>query len=345
MRNKKIIPTCFLVLLFFFSCEKNPTEITENLPEVTTTNVSNITGNTAQCGGTIISDGGSAIIACGVCWSNGQTPKVSDDKTTDDTGAGSFMSNITGLTVSTTYYVRAYATNEVGTGYGSAISFTTLSFETGTVTDIDGNTYQTIKIGNQWWMAENLKVIHYRNGESIPNITDNTMWSSLTTGAYCNFNNDQNIATTYGRLYDWYTVNDSHNIAPEGWHVPSDAEWKQLEMYLGMSKTEADAWRSEAEYHFWRGTDEGSKLKEVGTTHWNSPNTGATNESGFSALPGGYRGSNGNYYYMGRRAFFWCSTQYSIISACGRCIAYDFPGVFRFYSYKNNGCSVRCVKD
>ena len=152
--------------------------------------------------------------------------------------------------------------------------------ETGTVTDIDGNTYQTVKIGDQWWMAENLKVTCYRNGDAIPNITDGTTWASLSTGAYCEYNNDINNVATYGRLYNWYAVTDSRNIAPAGWHVPSDAEWKQLEMYLGMSQSEADATG-------WRGTDEGGKLKEVGTMHWNSPNTGATNESGFTALPGG----------------------------------------------------------
>jgi uncharacterized protein (TIGR02145 family) len=125
-----------------------------------------------------------------------------------------------------------------------------------TVIDIDGNTYQAIKIGDQWWMAENLKVTHYRNGDPIPNVTDSTEWSNLATEAYCVYENDESIAETYGYLYNWYVVNDSRNIAPEGWHVPTDEEWKELEMFLGMSQSEANGTG-------WRGTDEGGKLKET----------------------------------------------------------------------------------
>ena len=156
-----------------------------------------------------------------------------------------------------------------------------------TVTDIDGNTYKTVKIGNQIWMAENLKVTHYRNGDIIPNVTNNFEWAYLSTGAWCVHDNDGSYANTYGYLYNWYAVNDIRNIAPEGWHVPTDEEWKELEMYLGMSQTEAD----DTGY---RGTNEGGKLKEAGTTHWETPNTGATNETGFSALPGGCRSNQHN---------------------------------------------------
>ncbi len=173
--------------------------------------------------------------------------------------------------------------------------------ETGTVTDIDGNVYQTVTIGTQVWMAENLKVTHYRNGEAIPNVTDNATWEGLTTGAYSEYDNDINNVATYGRLYNWYSVSDIRNMAPAGWHVPTDAEWKQLEMYLGMSQAQADATG-------WRGTTEGGKLKESGTTHWISPNTGATNESGFTGLPGGYRASNGPYTDISISASFWSST-------------------------------------
>lgn len=133
-----------------------------------------------------------------------------------------------------------------------------------TVTDIDGNVYKTVTIGNQAWMAENLKVMRYRNGDAIPNVTGGTDWSNLSTGAYCSYDNDDNNIDTYGLLYNWYAVDDSRNLAPEGWHVPTDEEWKELEMYLGMSQSEAD----DTGY---RGTDEGGKLKEVGTTHWQSP--------------------------------------------------------------------------
>jgi len=209
---------------------------------------------------------------------------------------------------------------------------------TGTVTDIDGNIYQTIKIGDQWWMMENLKVTHYRNGDPIPHVTDQDTWEGLTTGAYCEYDNDPGNMATYGRLYNWYAVDDSCNIAPAGWHVPTDSEWKQLEIYLGMSQTEADV-------SGWRGTDEGGKLKEVGTTHWASPNTGATNESGFTALPGGCRLGNGFYINMGDYASFWSSTEYSGYYAWYRYLSNLDSQVYRHYYNKRRGYSIRCVRD
>ena len=313
-----------------------------NIPVVTTSAVTDVTQTTAQCGGTVTSDGGATVTARGVCWSMSPTPTIADDKTTDSSGTGSFASSITGLTANTPYYVRAYATNSAGTGYGEERSFTTETQggpdSTGTVTDIDGNVYHTIKIGDQWWMAENLKVTHYRNGDPIPHVTGDGTWSGLTTGAYCNYNNDTNNVATYGRLYNWYAVDDSRNIAPEGWHVPTDAEWRQLEMYLGMSQVDADATG-------WRGTDEGGKLKEAGTAHWKPPNPDATNESGFTALPGGYRFTGGYFGSMGNYADFWSSTELSSRFAWYRYLIYYHSQVFRNYLSKQSGFSVRCVRD
>jgi uncharacterized protein (TIGR02145 family) len=207
-----------------------------------------------------------------------------------------------------------------------------------TVTDYDGNVYQTVLIGDQCWMMENLKVTHYRNGDPIPHVTDGATWSELSTGAYCNYDNDPANVATYGRLYNWYAVDDSRNIAPEGWHVPSDDEWKQLEMYLGMSQAEADDVG-------WRGTDEGGKLKEAGTTHWYPPNEGATNESGFTALPGGYRSLKGNFFDMGYGAYFWSSTEDSSFYAWRRYLYYNYSQVSRYNYGKQFGFSVRCVRD
>ncbi len=212
------------------------------------------------------------------------------------------------------------------------------SYCSSTATDIDGNFYRTIKIGDQCWMMDNLKVTHYRNGNDIPNVTDNTAWAGLSTGAYCDYNNDVNNAATYGRLYNWYAVRDSRNMAPEGWHIPTDAEWKQLEMYLGMSPAEADATG-------WRGTDEGGKLKETGTTRWGSPNAGATNESGFTALPGGYRYSDGSFGAMGIYAFLWSSTEFDSGTAWGRGLHSNGSDVSRTSDDKLYGFSVRCVRD
>jgi uncharacterized protein (TIGR02145 family) len=197
----------------------------------------------------------------------------------------------------------------------------------GTVTDIDGNTYQTVKIGNQVWMAENLKVTHYRNGDAIPNVIENATWAGLTTGAYCEQNNDVNNIAVYGRLYNGYAVSDSRNIAPAGWHVPSDAEWQTLVDYLGGDAVAGD------------------KLKEAGTTHWCSLNTGATNESGFTALPGGYRYVSGTYYGLGLCADFWSSTESDENTAWDRYLDCSFSRVDRANESKNLGSLIRCVMD
>jgi uncharacterized protein (TIGR02145 family) len=196
-----------------------------------------------------------------------------------------------------------------------------------TVTDYDGNVYQTVLIGGQCWMMDNLKVTHYRNGDPINHVVDYYLWGGLTVGAYCNFGNDEGNVAIYGRLYNGYAMNDSRGIAPEGWHVPSDAEWQTLVDYLG-------------------GDDvAGGKLKDVGTTYWLSPNTGATNESGFTALPGGYRDIEGEFRRMGHWALFWSSTNYSAENAWNRILEYDNAGVFRTYYLYGNGHSIRCVKD
>ena len=200
--------------------------------------------------------------------------------------------------------------------------------EPGTVTDIDGNVYQTITIGDQVWMLENLKVTHYRNGDPIPNVTDDGTWAGLTTGAYCEYYNDnfEDVAT-YGRLYNWFAVADSRNIAPEGWHVPTDAEWQTLVDYLG-------------------GDDvAGGKLKETGTTHWLSPDTGATNESGFSGLPVGNRNFGGLFDDKRYYAYFWSSTEYDGSSAWHRDLHYDYSLSCRIHYNKRYGFSVRCVRD
>jgi uncharacterized protein (TIGR02145 family) len=306
------------------------------LPVLTTTAISEMTETTAQCGGTITSDGGAMVTARGVCWSTNATPTIADYFTSDGAGTGSFTSSITGLTAGTYYYVRAYATNSVGTAYGNTRLFAAGSL--GTVMDIDGNEYLTVTIGTQVWMAENLKTTHYNNGDAIPNVTDGSSWESLATGAYCEYNNNVNNVGTYGRLYNWYAASDSRNIAPAGWHVPTDAEWKQLEMYLGLSQAEADATG-------FRGTDEGGKLKESGTIHWSSPNNGATNESGFTGLPAGYRYDGGSFDNMTINGHFWTSNESSSEGAWDRALNYSYSSVYRNAYTKRFGFSVRCVKD
>ena len=198
---------------------------------------------------------------------------------------------------------------------------------TRTVTDIDGNVYRTVKIGSQWWMAENQKVTHYRNGEAMPSITDNTEWSNLTTGAYCNYNNAPDSAATWGCLYNWYAVSDARDIAPKGWHVPTDAEWQTLVDFLAGS------------------SNAGGKMKEAGTAHWLSPNTSATNESCFSALPGGNRYENGFFGLMAYNAYFWSSTESNGLDAWTLRLGYNYSGVLRSSINKHYGFSVRCIRD
>ncbi len=212
---------------------------------------------------------------------------------------------------------------------------------TGTVTDIDGNVYQTLIIGDQEWMIENLKVTHYRNGDPIPHVTDNTQWAGLSSGAYCYYDNDPANAETYGALYNWYAVDDLRGIAPEGWHIPSDAEIMELEMYLGMSQQQANSTG-------WRGTNEGSKL--AGSYDlWNDgalKNDPEFGSSGFSFLPGGYRcNCDGNFYGLGNYGSFWSATESNTYLAWNRILYYDLTEVYRFSSNKHYGFSVRCIRD
>ncbi len=196
-----------------------------------------------------------------------------------------------------------------------------------TVTDYDGNVYHIVVIGTQTWTVENLKVTHYRNGDTIANVTGNSAWVSLTTGAYCWYNNSIDNKTLYGALYNWFTVNDSRNIAPLGWHVPTDAEWTILTTYLGGEIVA------------------GGKMKETDTTHWYSPNTGATNESGFTALPAGNRDYNGSFNYLGNLGNYWSSTQSDAYFAWNRYLNSYYAQCYRNYFPNHLGFAVRLVKD
>ncbi|HPN33389.1 MAG TPA: fibrobacter succinogenes major paralogous domain-containing protein [bacterium] len=216
---------------------------------------------------------------------------------------------------------------------------TILVAEMGTLADVDGNSYKTIKIGNQWWMAENLKATHYRNGDAVPQVTDNAAWTALNTGAYCNYENDASNATTYGRLYNWYAATDVRKLAPLGWHVPTDAEWKTLETALGMSPADIEG-------TWGRGDGIGGKMKETSATHWAGPNEGATNASGFTALPAGSRrNTDGAFADKGNNALFWCSSEMNATSAWTRGLAYNDALVYRLNVVYTAGNSIRCIKD
>jgi uncharacterized protein (TIGR02145 family) len=195
------------------------------------------------------------------------------------------------------------------------------------VKDIDGNIYHSVTIGTQIWMVENLKVTHYRNGDPIPNVTDSLEWGNLSTGAYCDYNNLKSNGDIYGKLYNWYAVDDSRNIAPMGWHIPSEGEWAKLEGYLGSNDIA------------------GGKLKETGTTHWSDPNIGATNETGFTALPGGDRLWEGTYQFIGIKGSLWSATEVEPGYAWARYIYNDDTITNRDDGNMHEGFSVRCIKN
>ena len=415
--------TLLLGMLLVYSCSTTSdgtNTTTDLLPTLTTTTASAITTITATSGGAIITDGGATIIARGVVWSTSTNPTITlSTKTTDGFGTGSFSSVITGLKATTTYYVRAYATNTIGTGYGSEVSFTTSDSkitvvpfapenltgeatsttaihlmwtdrstnETGfkierkleggtfavvgtTATDIttysDTNlipstiyiyrvyshnevgysptysneltlttTATTIAIGTQTWTTKNLDAATYSDGTVIPQVTDPIEWANLTTGAWCYYKNDPANGAVYGKMYNWYAVAGIWNEASKtdvdkrkkltltGWHIPSDTEWTTLTDYLG---GEAVA---------------GGKMKETGTAHWNSPNTAATNSSGFTALPGGSRYYDGLDGLINIYSEWWSSSE----TNSSRFIGND-NGILHKSRYpKIMGYYVRCIRD
>jgi uncharacterized protein (TIGR02145 family) len=196
------------------------------------------------------------------------------------------------------------------------------------ISDIDGNVYRTVNIGNQQWMAENLKVNRYNDGTDILNEPDPNKWSSLKTGAWAYYENNKNEYAKYGKLYNWYAVSpDNKNVCPTGWHVPTDAEWTILTEYLGGASVA------------------GGKMKEVGTTNWTSPNAGANNVSLFSALPGGVRGDNGNCVEIGLGGFWWSSSDFNTKFAWYRYLLNSSGNAIKNNFIKEFGLSVRCLKD
>lgn len=197
-----------------------------------------------------------------------------------------------------------------------------------TTSSTSGGATPIVTICCQSWMTKNLDVVTYRNGDSIPLVTNNTAWAALTTGAWCYYNNDSaTYAAIYGKLYNWYAVNDPRGLAPEGWHVPTDFEWTTLENCLGGSSVA------------------GGAMKEIGTTHWTTPNTEATNISGFTGLPGSYRSNNGTFGAIGITGIWWSSTEFITAFAWDRILGYNNGLILRSNDNKRYGFSVRCIRD
>lgn len=249
-----------------------------------------------------------------------------------------------GLTPSTTYTYRVYAFNAVGNSltYTNEVTLTTtalLAIPGPNVTDIDGNVYQSVTNCNQTWTKTNLNVSKYTDGTPIPQVTDPTQWANLTTGGWCYYNNTTANGTTYGKLYNWYAVSGIYNsasatnpalrkkLAPTGWHIPTDSEWTQFIDCLGGS------------------TVAGGKMKSTGTTLWQSPNTGATNISGFSGLPGG--STFGASYNIGSDGYWWSSSEanFAPLSSWVYFLGYNSGNIYGDNNSKEFGYSVRCLKD
>jgi uncharacterized protein (TIGR02145 family) len=414
----------FLIIILIFSCEKKQPQPVP--PVISTMAISMISASTALSGGVITDEGGTTIISRGICWNTTVDPTIENSKTTESGNTLFFTNVLTQLLPSTLYYVRAYATNSAGTGYGKSMAFTTLGsipsvtqvdvnqlintatltvsvypnylpttviiewgttikyentttpmqipvtgntsvnvsvdlsdltpgttyhvrikatnelgtktgndviFTTYVVSDIDSNFYHAVTIGTQTWMSENLKTTKYNNGDIIG--TTSSPRSSIAAESNPKYQwaydgIETNVAI-YGRLYTWYAVTDDRNVCPTGWHVPTDDEWTILTTYLGGENVA------------------GGKLKETGTVHWFSTDAETTNETGFTALPGGCRISNDSAFYgIWFDGYWWSSTSLvtgSVISSWDRDIANGSMKIQRAGWPKMSGLSVRCVKD
>jgi uncharacterized protein (TIGR02145 family) len=329
--------------------------VTAILPTLTTNTIANITQTTATCGGAITNNGGATITARGFCWNTTGSPTLADSITSNGTGTGTFINNLSALTPNTTYHVKAYASNSVGTAYGNEVQFTTNPVTTLAcgyqITDYDGNTYNTVLIGSQCWMKENLKTTHYADGTPLVDGTNTgNISGDYTTKYYFDYNNDTANTAIYGKYYTWAAIMNNtassntvpsgvQGICPMGFHLPSDEEWKILEgevdSLYGYPNTE---WNNSG----YRGYDAGLNLKT--TTGWNSNGNG-TDLYSFSALPGGYRGLNGAFYGMGDGSNWWSTSEYSTTFAWGRVISYDDGKVFRNGLNEILALNVRCLKD
>jgi len=328
---------------FSVRCVKdiNPASTT---PTVTTSAVTGITQTTATSGGDITSDGGATVTERGICWSTNPNPTIQDSHISDGAGNGTFLSILTQLIPNTTYYVRAYATNSIGTGYGNELSFVThavVPWQCGdTLVDSrDNQSYPTVKIGNQCWMAKNLNVGTALNAGNYQ--TDNNIIEK-----YCFGFNPANC-DVYGGLYLWdemmqySTTPGGQGICPPsgGWHIPTDTEWCTMTTYLDSTV--------DCSLMTW-GTDVGGKMKETGTYHWTTPNTGATNSSGFTALPGGLYNGATTFSELNQLGFFWSSTMIPapLFTDAYTILLYNnFPEADHFRIWVGQGASVRCVKD
>ncbi len=291
----------------------------------------------ARFGGIIEYDPDTNITENGIFYGEHPNPVATGTRIQTDPERKAFSYEAGGLVIGNTYYVVAFASNSYGMGYGEEIQYTHVEADD-IISDLDGNEYRIVEIGSQIWMADNLATTHYNDGTPIPNVTDSFFWEDIDSDAYCWCHNDrEGYGKLYGALYNIEAVL-TNNLCPSGWHVPSDDEWKTLEGTIGMSSSEQDKLDL-------RGTNEGGKLKETGTVHWQSPNVGATNEYGFNALPGGFRHTNGIFFWVYHNTHWWTSTQHPTSEYFNRYLDSGHALIGRGTSDKRSGFYIRCVKE
>jgi len=351
MNTNKLIVQTGIVVIIIWICGCNKVE-TEKFAAIRTDDIEIFSEGIYTFNGTLVGIGKDMISEHGFVWSETTNPEIGGTLISlgPISSARTFSSTVYDVLPGTTYYVKAFAISTSNTYYGDEKSFTTPVDLVHPIIDADKNIYYPVKIGDQTWMNSNLKVSHYPDGSIITRIEDPNIWYYMPwyNNAYCWYENLSTLALTYGNLYTWpaaMNISSANEIktgmiqgvCPDGWHLPSDTEWKELEMFLGMSKEEADGEK-------WRGKDEGGKMKSEGGNFWQSPNTGATNESGFGALPAGYRDGAGIFRNMGTSTRFWSSSirgDYAWI----RQLDYNSSQINRVTTGVYEGIAVRCIKD
>lgn len=332
-----------LVSALFISCSSNSEYaggevIVDPVFTVQTKSVASIGHESANVFGAISPSFVSGTSAYGIVYGLTPNPTLEDSVITGTSinpETGGFSCVVTPLWHNTTYYVRAFGTTSSGTTYGDQLNFSTLNqlYSTGVaLVDADANSYTTVVINGRNWMQQNLNVSKYRNGDAIPEVTDMVEWDALTTGAWCYFENDTENGPVYGKLYNWYAINDPRGLAPTGWHIPSDTEWTALTTFLGGTSTA------------------GIKMRDLGDL-WSTNAVLATNQAGFSALPGGYgylthtyTPADQSFNNLGDVAFWWSAT------SSNANVAYTWNvnlnnSVTRGLILKKAALSVRCVKN
>ena len=317
---KNILAAGFTLIVFGFISGCDKTE--DKIPVLSRPDCRDINLTSIEVSASVTSDGGSDIMARGICWSLSPNPVREENSLELGSGIGDFSGTIENLFEATNYYLRAWAENSQGLAYREE-----LACSTGELTNIDGKVYRTVRIGEHVWMLENLRTMHFNDGTEIPLITEHNTWIETNSPAMVWQNNDESNFRKFGALYNWYAAS-SPKICPEGWRVPSNEDWQIL-------------------FDYYPDIDlVGGILKETGTENWISPNRGATNESGFTAQPGSFRGrSQEAFSNYGFFSYMWANTSFKPDSGLSISLQYNSPKIFIEENHMTSGLTIRCIMD